>query len=182
MGLAKHATIENTALLRSLQASFRSAHVSCVLSHKQVAQHCSSLLPLYNKQEQEILPTCCNRSSAADRQKLLQWRAVCAHHFWKLFCQVRSVLAISGYASSMCRIWKPRNCLSSLWAFVQEWVRNLKANSIQPVFANPARQVQRLMEAAQLPQIIGEEFISVRIHDAVTYCQVCIAPSLACLQ
>lgn len=55
----------------------------------------------------------------------------------------------------------------------QEWVRNLKANSIQPVFANPARQVQRLFEAAQLPQIIGEEFISVRIHDAVTYCQVC---------
>lgn len=57
---------------------------------------------------------------------------------------------------------------------MQEWVRNLKANSIQPVFANPARQVQRLMEAARLPHIIGEEFISVRIHDAVTYCQVLV--------
>ena len=58
---------------------------------------------------------------------------------------------------------------------LQEWVRNLKANSIQPVFANPARQVVRLMEAAKLPQIIGEEFISVRIHDAVTYCQELMA-------
>ena len=55
---------------------------------------------------------------------------------------------------------------------LQEWTRNLKANGVQPVFANPARQVQRLFEAARLPQIIGEEFISVRIHDAVTYCQV----------
>lgn len=53
----------------------------------------------------------------------------------------------------------------------QEWVRNLKANSIQPVFSNPARQVVRLFEAARLPQIIGEEFMSVRMHDAVTYCQ-----------
>lgn len=57
----------------------------------------------------------------------------------------------------------------------QEWVRNLKANSIQPVFANPARQVVRLLEAASLPKIIGEDFISVRIHDAVTYCQELMA-------
>ena len=57
----------------------------------------------------------------------------------------------------------------------QEWVRNLKANQIQPVFANPARQVVRLFEAARLPQVIGEEFISVRIHDAVTYCQELMA-------
>ena len=54
-------------------------------------------------------------------------------------------------------------------------MRNLKANNIQPVFANPARQVVRLMEAARLPQIIGENFISVRIHDAVTYCQELMA-------
>ena len=53
----------------------------------------------------------------------------------------------------------------------QEWVRNLKANNIQPVFSNPARQVVRLFEAARLPQVIGEEFMSVRMHDAVTYCQ-----------
>lgn len=59
--------------------------------------------------------------------------------------------------------------------FLMEWVRNLKANNIQPVFANPARQVVRLFEAARLPQIIGEEFISVRIHDAVTYCQELMA-------
>ncbi|KAL3138605.1 hypothetical protein ABBQ32_006371 [Trebouxia sp. C0010 RCD-2024] len=55
--------------------------------------------------------------------------------------------------------------------FLMEWVRNLKANSIQPVFSNPARQVVRLFEAARLPQVIGEEFMSVRMHDAVTYCQ-----------
>ncbi len=58
---------------------------------------------------------------------------------------------------------------------IQEWVRNLKANNIQPVFANPCRQVVRLFEAASLPKIIGEEFISVRIHDAVTYCQELMA-------
>ena len=58
---------------------------------------------------------------------------------------------------------------------IQEWVRNLKANNIQPVFANPARQVVRLFEAARLPQVIGEEFISVRIHDAITYCQELMA-------
>lgn len=61
-----------------------------------------------------------------------------------------------------------------LWR-LQEWVRNLKANKIQPVFANPCRQVVRLFEAARLPQVIGEEFISVRIHDAVTYCQEIMA-------
>ena len=55
--------------------------------------------------------------------------------------------------------------------YLQEWVRNLKANNIQPVFSNPARQVVRLFEAARLPQVIGEEFMSVRMHDAVTYCQ-----------
>ncbi|DBA70951.1 TPA: hypothetical protein ACH3X2_011394 [Trebouxia sp. C0005] len=59
--------------------------------------------------------------------------------------------------------------------FLMEWVRNLKANNIQPVFANPCRQVVRLFEAASLPKIIGEEFISVRIHDAVTYCQELMA-------
>ena len=58
---------------------------------------------------------------------------------------------------------------------LQEWVRNLRANNIQPVFANPCRQVVRLFEAASLPKIIGEEFISVRIHDAVTYCQELMA-------
>ena len=64
--------------------------------------------------------------------------------------------------------------LTVLWR-LQEWVRNLKANNIQPVFANPCRQVVRLFEAARLPQVIGEEFISVRIHDAVTYCQELMA-------
>lgn len=58
----------------------------------------------------------------------------------------------------------------SLPAHSQEWVRNLKANNIQPVISNPARQVMRLFEAARLPHIIGEEFMSVRMHDAVTYC------------
>ena len=48
----------------------------------------------------------------------------------------------------------------------------VKARNIQPVFANPSRKVVRLLQNAKLPAIIGEDFITVRMNDAVLLCQV----------
>ncbi len=53
----------------------------------------------------------------------------------------------------------------------QDWIKDHKARGIQPVFANPSRQVVRLMRAAGLHDLIGEDFITVRMNDAVLLCQ-----------
>ena len=42
---------------------------------------------------------------------------------------------------------------------------------MQPVFANPSHKVVRLMRAAGLHDLVGEEFITVRMNDAVLLCQ-----------
>ncbi len=43
---------------------------------------------------------------------------------------------------------------------------------MQPVLSNPSRQVMRLLEKAHIPQLIGEEYITVRVNDAVLLCKV----------
>ena len=53
-----------------------------------------------------------------------------------------------------------------------------KSRGIQPVFANPSRQVVRVMRSAGLPELIGEEFITVRMNDAVLLCQVLPGPAV----
>ena len=55
---------------------------------------------------------------------------------------------------------------------LQDWIVDHKNNGIQPVFANPSRSVVRQMENANLPDLIGREFIAVRMHDAIRICQV----------
>ena len=55
---------------------------------------------------------------------------------------------------------------------LQDWIVDHKNNGIQPVFANPSRSVVRQMENAALPDLIGREFIAVRMHDAIRICQV----------
>ena len=60
---------------------------------------------------------------------------------------------------------------------MQEWIEEHKSRGIQPVFANPSRQVVRVMRSAGLPELIGEEFITVRMNDAVLLCQVRHPPS-----
>ena len=55
---------------------------------------------------------------------------------------------------------------------LQDWITDHKNNGIQPVFANPSRSVVRQMENAKLPELIGREFIAVRMHDAIRICQV----------
>ena len=61
-------------------------------------------------------------------------------------------------------------------AAAQDWIKEHKERGIQPVFANPSRQVVRLMRAAGLHDLIGEEFITVRMNDAVLLCQVRAPP------
>ena len=56
---------------------------------------------------------------------------------------------------------------------MQEWIEEHKSRGIQPVFANPSHQVVRVMRSAGLPELIGEEYITVRMNDAVLLCQVC---------
>ena len=63
-------------------------------------------------------------------------------------------------------------------AAAQDWIKEHKERGIQPVFANPSRQVVRLMRAAGLHDLIGEEFITVRMNDAVLLCQVRAPPTL----
>jgi MFS superfamily sulfate permease-like transporter len=55
--------------------------------------------------------------------------------------------------------------------FLTDWIDDHKRRGIQTVFANPSRQVIQLFERAGIPKKVGEEFILVRTHDAVTYCQ-----------
>ncbi|KAK9809119.1 hypothetical protein WJX72_009585 [[Myrmecia] bisecta] len=59
-----------------------------------------------------------------------------------------------------------------------EWVGTCKNRGIQPVFANPARQVVRLMGVGGVPELLGgfdkdtktSRYICVRTHDAVALC------------
>lgn len=55
---------------------------------------------------------------------------------------------------------------------LQDWVVSHKRAGIQPVISNPSRQIMRLLEKAHIPEIIGEEYITVRMADAVAVCQV----------
>ncbi len=61
----------------------------------------------------------------------------------------------------------------------QDWIRQHKDKGIQPVISNPSRQVMRLLEKAHIPQLIGEEFITVRVNDAVLLCKVQLFPLAA---
>lgn len=62
---------------------------------------------------------------------------------------------------------------------MQDWIRQHKDKGIQPVISNPSRQVMRLLEKAHIPQLIGEEYITVRVNDAVLLCRVHIFLSVA---
>ncbi len=57
-------------------------------------------------------------------------------------------------------------------AVAQDWVVSHKRAGIQPVISNPSRQIMRLLEKAHIPEVIGEEYITVRMADAVALCQV----------
>ncbi|KAK9843672.1 hypothetical protein WJX81_001934 [Elliptochloris bilobata] len=59
--------------------------------------------------------------------------------------------------------------------FLKDWITDHKARGIQPVFANPSRQVVRVLRSAGLHELIGEEFITVRMNDAVLLCQELLA-------
>lgn len=56
---------------------------------------------------------------------------------------------------------------------MQDWIADHKARGIQPVLANPSRTVLAQLEHAAIPELIGREYVSVRIQDAVSLCQVC---------
>lgn len=60
--------------------------------------------------------------------------------------------------------------LAGKW--VQDWIRENNARGTQLVFANPSRQVTRMLENAGIPDKLGRRFISVRMDDAVAMCQV----------
>ena len=55
---------------------------------------------------------------------------------------------------------------------LQDWIKDHKSRNIQTVLANPSRQVLRQLEVAGIPELLGREFVCVRMHDAVTMCQV----------
>ena len=55
---------------------------------------------------------------------------------------------------------------------VQDWIRENTARGTQLVFANPSRQVTRMLENAGIPDKLGRNFICVRMHDAVDMCSV----------
>ncbi|KAK9819516.1 hypothetical protein WJX74_003191 [Apatococcus lobatus] len=54
--------------------------------------------------------------------------------------------------------------------WLKDWIVDLKERSMQPVLANPSKQVMRLLNNANLTPLLGEEFIFVRAHDAVQHC------------
>ena len=54
----------------------------------------------------------------------------------------------------------------------QDWIRSHKKAGIQPVISNPSRQAMHLLTKAGIPELIGEQFITVRVNDAVLMCQV----------
>ena len=59
---------------------------------------------------------------------------------------------------------------------LQDWITSHKKRGIQPVISNPSRQVMHLLEKAGIPELIGEEYITVRVNDAVLMCQVSTLP------
>ena len=73
----------------------------------------------------------------------------------------------------------PPGALQELLLCLQDWIRQHKDKGIQPVISNPSRQVMRLLEKAHIPQLIGEEYITVRVNDAVLLCRVHLFPWVA---
>ena len=73
----------------------------------------------------------------------------------------------------------PLGALQESLLSLQDWIRQHKDKGIQPVISNPSRQVMRLLEKAHIPQLIGEEYITVRVNDAVLLCKVHFVPSVA---
>lgn len=55
---------------------------------------------------------------------------------------------------------------------MQDWIDGHRKEGVQPVFANPSRTVVRQLNSAGLQDIIGPQFIVVRMADAVRLCQV----------
>ena len=66
-------------------------------------------------------------------------------------------------------------------AVVQDWIKQHKEKGVQPVISNPSREVMRLLEKAHIPQLIGDEYITVRVNDAVLLCKVPPRPQDPCL-
>ena len=72
---------------------------------------------------------------------------------------------------------------------LQTWIRSHKKAGIQPVISNPSRQAMHLLTKAGIPELIGEQFITVRVNDAVLLCQVRaphaqvkLKPRMACMR
>ena len=63
---------------------------------------------------------------------------------------------------------------------MQDWIKQHKDRGVQPVLSNPSRQVMRLLEKANVPQLIGEEYITVRVNDAVLLCKASAPGPAAC--
>ena len=61
-------------------------------------------------------------------------------------------------------------------AVAQDWIKQHKEKGVQPVISNPSREVMRLLEKARIPQLIGDEYITVRVNDAVLLCKVATRP------
>ena len=55
---------------------------------------------------------------------------------------------------------------------MQDWIDGHRRDGVQPVFANPSRTVVRQLNSAGMQDIIGAQFIVVRMADAVRLCQV----------
>ncbi len=53
----------------------------------------------------------------------------------------------------------------------QDWINQHKKAGVQPVISNPSRQAMHLLTKAGIPDLIGEQFITVRVNDAVLLCQ-----------
>ena len=69
-------------------------------------------------------------------------------------------------------LWVRNDTDLALCGCVQDWVVSHKRAGVQPVISNPSRQIMRLLEKAHIPELIGEEYITVRMADAVALCQV----------
>ena len=69
-----------------------------------------------------------------------------------------------------------RQVCETMVAVAQDWIRQHKEKGVQPVISNPSREVMRLLEKARIPQLIGDEYITVRVNDAVLLCKVAVCP------
>ena len=74
-----------------------------------------------------------------------------------------------------------RHVSENMLAVAQDWIRQHKEKGVQPVISNPSREVMRLLEKAHIPQLIGDEYITVRVNDAVLLCKVAARPQDPCL-